>query len=88
MKELNPRQRKFTFLLSMGYSHSRAYREAGYSSKGAKVSACKLFKNPAIHAYWQEIINDTNVLAAKHDRERAENRRKLYEQLENDTGKN
>jgi len=85
MKKLNEKQKKFAFLLSMGYKHARAYREAGYSSKGAKVSAHKLLKNPAIREHWNFIIDETHKLIEKQNRERAKNRRQLYGKLENHT---
>ena len=85
MKPLTPRQRRFVEYVSCYMlNKAAAYRKAGYSAKGAKVGAFRLWRKPAVQEYRQYLIDETTKLIE----ERAENRRKLIEQLKNDTAKN
>lgn len=55
MTELTERQKKFCRELLKGKNHAKAYVDAGYSPKGANVSAHQLLTRPNIKAYLAEL---------------------------------
>jgi len=61
---LNPKQRKFADLFLGGMDAGPAYTAAGYSRNGAKESACRLLKTPAVAAY----IEEARRILSEHSR--------------------
>lgn len=62
--ELNDRQRRFAELIVEGRSATQAYKDAGYSPKGAGQSANDLLKNPDVMARIAELRADASERAA------------------------
>jgi len=63
MSKLNKRQKKYCELVATGITHTDAYIQAGFSSKGASRSASRLLKKAPVCDYLLEIAKTTKDLA-------------------------
>lgn len=64
--ELSPQQLRFCHFYSTGMPLQQSYLEAGYKTKDAAVSACRLLRRPQVKQYLKELREATflaNVLS-------------------------
>ena len=85
--KLNGRQIKFVHnVFGTLMNHAQAYRLAGYNPRNAKVSAWRLWRKPAVQAYFREMQDELQELIEKENRDQLSEKNYLqYEMKHKDT---